>query len=514
MAFPGTANRSLWRLPLPQRAATALAGALLLAPALAIAGDGSRWAASPPPQLLPTQGSLGLTSVVQLSSGDLLHSIHPSLCGRTDPGNPCERFNWKSGRWTPTGSMPSVKRANVLISLQDGRVLSIGGQASIGISAPLPSCELYDPATGTWRSTGSLVVPRRDASATLLDDGRVLVAGGNAVGTIPDEVRTEIFDPATETWKEVAARAVDFPDPLFPLSSVVLPDGRVFLFRSGTGGIYDPTKDAWTATRLPASSYRSALYPYSVYGRIAPLPDGRILAAGGFQGPAEESSPARCEIYDPLADAWSPTGSLGRGRDPVFLTPLSDGTLLAAGGLSPHAPTQMPTFFPDCETFDPRTGAWSPTAPLTTLRVPRQVYLLPDRSVLALYGYGDLWTKVLSCERYTRPMWVDSVSPDFGSASGGEAVLIEGAGFNRKLPAAVSFGGIPAREVAVLGPTQILAVTPSYPTMSERKVDVSVSQGGFTTSRAMAFTYLPAALAIEPVLKEPDPAPIGAYAIE
>ena len=79
--------------------------------------------------------------------------------------------------------------------LGDGRVLISGGVGAIavdaGVSAAVRPLEAYDPATRRWIIVGALLETRAGHTATLLDDGRVLMVGGAATAT------TEIFDPAT-----------------------------------------------------------------------------------------------------------------------------------------------------------------------------------------------------------------------------------------------------------------------------------------------------------------------------
>jgi len=79
---------------------------------------------------------------------------------------------------------------------EDGKVLVAGGD---DLNTTLASCELYDPATGTWTETGSLLLPRQQHTATLLPGGSVLVTGG--VGYLTS---CELYDPATGTWATTA----------------------------------------------------------------------------------------------------------------------------------------------------------------------------------------------------------------------------------------------------------------------------------------------------------------------
>jgi hypothetical protein len=87
--------------------------------------------------------------------------------------------------------------------MKDGQVLVVGGTAGAGS----PSAEVYNPGTDTWASTASLVVGRANHVATILTDGRVLVAGGLR----PDfeqEDSAEIYDPSTGAWNATASMSV------------------------------------------------------------------------------------------------------------------------------------------------------------------------------------------------------------------------------------------------------------------------------------------------------------------
>ncbi len=100
-----------------------------------------------------------------------------------------------AGSWRPTGSLNTARCLHTATLLLDGKVLVAGGRNG---PVYLTSAELYDPATETWSATGSLGTAREDHTATLLQDGRVLVLGGFGVGGF--FASGEVYDSAFGTW--------------------------------------------------------------------------------------------------------------------------------------------------------------------------------------------------------------------------------------------------------------------------------------------------------------------------
>jgi len=106
------------------------------------------------------------------------------------------------GTWTATGNMNTARHAFTATLLLNGKVLVAGGLNSAGLS--LASAELYDPSTGQWVTTGAMTTPRDSHRAMLLPDGRVLVAGGETASCTPTAT-AELYDSVTGTWSGTAS---------------------------------------------------------------------------------------------------------------------------------------------------------------------------------------------------------------------------------------------------------------------------------------------------------------------
>lgn len=294
--------------------------------------------------------------------------------------NAAELYDRSSDTWMRTGNLTAARAAHVAVRLEDGRVLVAGGLTN-GPPPPAPplvlaSAELYDPASGTWRPTGSMAFPREDASITLLTDGRVLVAGGSTGGPAgTPRASAELYDPASGTW----ARAVDMSIARVDQIAVLLDSGNV-LVAGGRGPmgalasseIYDPNADAWA----PAADMTQVREDHVA----TLLDDGRVLVSGGDASMTERLASA--EVYDPSTDSWDPVeNDMTDPRVDHISVRLGDGTVLVAGGIaSPDAPTAS------ADLYDPTTNRFTPAGRMTVMRGGPEATLLEDGTVLITGG--------------------------------------------------------------------------------------------------------------------------------
>ncbi|WP_437615149.1 kelch repeat-containing protein [Sorangium sp. So ce834] len=295
-----------------------------------------------------------------------------------------------SGTWRVVGLMRQARGSHTATLLQDGRVLVAGGDedldASLGETRSLSHAELFDPDSGTWRVVGPMHTARDQHTATLLDDGKVLVAGGRDEGRILDSA--ELFDPASERWVLVAPMR----EPRYAHTATLLPNGQV-LVAGGSGPegvlhgaeVFDPATGAW----LPLGPMMAARARHTA----TRLKDGRVLVAGGVDAAGALDS---AEVFIPDSGRWRPLGAMHAGRIAHTATLLSDGRVLVVGGADMQGSALQPV-----EVFDPSSGTWVRLEPLPIGRYWHTATRLNDGRVLVAGGLDE---GVLDSVSVFRPM--------------------------------------------------------------------------------------------------------------
>ena len=265
-----------------------------------------------------------------------------------------------------TGSMATARALHSSVTLPNGMVLIAGGSPSFSNRAvAFASAELYSPFTHTFTSVGNMHVGRSAFTMTLLQNGLVLVAGGSN-GTVAVS-SAELFDPSTNTFtlltnSMVTARLNHI--------ATLLANGKVLITGGNSNGtelasaeIFDPSTNTFTATSQPMTTARDL-------HQAVLLPNGKVLITGGFSTSGASNALASAEIYDPVADTFTATGSMATPRYEHASALLFTGKVLVGGGFSGNGFT---TPLAAAEIYDPSTGTFSPTtsAPQTLRWIPQ-----------------------------------------------------------------------------------------------------------------------------------------------
>ena len=237
-----------------------------------------------------------------------------------------ELFDPATNTFTPTSDMNEPRDGHTATLLPNGKVLLAGGWNQHGRTATV---ELYDPQTGTFEYTGSLMAPRQGLTASLLNNGQVLIAGGDSARNIPQLI-AELYDPATETFTPAGSLNTG----RFGHTATLLTDGKVLLV-GGTSGndnilasaeIYDPE----TGHFSPISDATIVRYKHSA----VLLQDGNVLIMGGTDRRDWNGKYDSAEIYNVKAGTFMKISSLNQARFKLAeaAVRLANGNVLIGGG--------------------------------------------------------------------------------------------------------------------------------------------------------------------------------------
>ncbi len=278
---------------------------------------------------------------------------------------------------TAISNMNGTRAAHTATLLPDGKVLIAGGFADGQLS--LANAELFDPSQKRFASIGDMNVSRSGHTATLLPNGKVLIAGGYNGDYLAS---AELYDPAARTFRP----ANTMHTPRSGHVAVLLPSGKVLLAGGvGTGWtflkdaeLYDPTTNSFTPTAemLAARESHTATL----------LKNGQVLIAGGHKDRrAAMTVYSSAEIYDPATGRFFATNDMTRVRHKHGAILLTDGRVLIVGGADKRDGRPA---YSSVEIYDPATGTFAATADMNSPRYKLQdtLVLLHDGKVLIAGG--------------------------------------------------------------------------------------------------------------------------------
>src|SRR4051794_26070334 len=221
-------------------------------------------------------------------------------------------YNPATNSWSSAAAMNVARHGQAAVMMQSGKVLVAGGFAptsdpNSGARGYSRAAEVYDPDANTWTKAAGMGTGRFQPTMTALKDGRVLVAGGSGDVATDDGIRgavplasAEIYDPANDSWTDAPSMSV----PRAHGTATLLESGKVLVaggYDDATGELnsaelYDPSSNDWSATGSLDAARDSAT--------ATALPGGDGLVAGGDGG--ARTALASAAIYHPDPGTWPP----------------------------------------------------------------------------------------------------------------------------------------------------------------------------------------------------------------
>lgn len=265
-------------------------------------------------------------AMVVLPNGDVL--VSGSGVDSIQSSN--EIYEFSTGKWRYTTPMNVPRTLHTLVLLNTGKVLAIGGLFE-------RSCEIFDPQIETWNMTDSMIVARNwgGFTTTTLQNNRILVAGGLTQDSIGGPFiflnDCEIFDPLTEKWTTVSPMYLGRDRH----SATLLNDGRVLVtggkttnFETNQCEIYNLSTNNWefTGNMLEERSDHAALL----------LSNNKVFICGGDGlAPWQKS----CEVYDVNIGTWSYVSDMlaYRANPNSYFLEKVDKILILGGDVLPYS---------------------------------------------------------------------------------------------------------------------------------------------------------------------------------
>jgi hypothetical protein len=346
-----------------------------------------------------------LRSAIAISLAYAVTATILTACATQPPPAP-------AGPPPPSPTMLNVRFAATATLLPNGRVLIAGGVAHEGASSA--TAELYDPATGGFALTGGLLTGRARHTGTLLQNGKILIVGGIDKDGKPVRA-AELYDPASgrflATGNLVEARYDHTATPLLNGKVLIAGGGTTTLgvTNTDTAELYDPASGTFSQTGAVTRYYDTTSEKFFYKGEMNAahalhtatlLPNGDVLIAGGMD--ANGKPQALAEIYNPASGKFIAAGSMRLARREHRATLLQNGDVLITGGLDAQE-----RILAIAELYDPATGKFALTTEafprtgtaMTDVRCEHTASLLPNGQVL-IAGGGDTNGMLATAELY------------------------------------------------------------------------------------------------------------------
>ncbi len=294
---------------------------------------------------------------------------------------------WSAGTWTVATNMTTARMNHTATLLGNGKVLVVGDQAG-SVQPYLSTTEFY--SGGTWTATSAgLGTPRTNHTAALLNDGKVLVAGGTW-NYIPNSSRyaltsSELFNPTTSTWAVTGSRVpvrYAHTATLLDDGTVLVAGGHDYAGTLNSSMIYTPGTGVWAVTQT-AGNTPTTLNNARRNNTATKLASGKVLVAGGV---GTGGILATAELYDSSLGTWTLAVSMAFERYNHTATLLSNGKVLVTGGIAVDGSSILNTV----EIYDPTGNSWTTVTPMATARAGHTATLIAGGKVLVTGGTNFL----------------------------------------------------------------------------------------------------------------------------
>ena len=286
----------------------------------------------------------------------------------------------RAAGFTTEAPLPIGRSQHTATLLNDGRVLVAGGVGDGNVL--FTTALVYDPVGNTWSGAGTLSFGRYQHTATLLPNGTVLLIGG--MGLNGSLASAEIYDPVANAWTTTGSMTQARQSH----TATILPNGKVLVaggakFSSVGAGlaaiasceIFDPSSNAWTS----AADLSQARYLHTA----ALLQNNKVVVASGAtsQTTTAFTTTATAELYDYISNTWASAGKPVAGRAHATLVPITFQRFVTEGGQNGSVP------LPSAELYDSQVNTWTSTGALIQARTLHTATVLNSGQVLVTGGF-------------------------------------------------------------------------------------------------------------------------------